>query len=264
MRELFGKTDFWKEYEEKIKTQFAEKPLVHFVQDLHNYILHKGLPSTISRLSLGNFDSSMMLDIKRLRDWDRWSKLSIEYLETLDNEVRIEEFINAYAEIVTEFYEWFDEREQELNQEAYNKTEEICERVKEFVGPLPPDEIDLAIKEPTLAPESKTNSESAKGLEEVTFFPDPTGGQINNRIVTALFSLVDQYTTLSTEKKEQFLNAIMLVGWNLIVAYTYLGTYISIEDECVEALKDALPIELDPQAKVERDDDLYLQLNRAA
>lgn len=46
MRENYGNTPTLDRYQAKVDADFKDQPLVRFVQDLRNYILHNGLPNS--------------------------------------------------------------------------------------------------------------------------------------------------------------------------------------------------------------------------
>lgn len=64
VREVHGNKKFSREYELKKQEIFVNSPLSCFVQDLRNYILHKGIPETIAEKKFGesNEANSILLD----------------------------------------------------------------------------------------------------------------------------------------------------------------------------------------------------------
>jgi hypothetical protein len=82
---------FKKVYQEKVDRDLKHSPIVCFVQDLRNYVLHKQLPIASAQLSfkggggaITEFDSIIKLDVNELRKWDKWKPESRVYLDSLD------------------------------------------------------------------------------------------------------------------------------------------------------------------------------------
>jgi hypothetical protein len=91
---------FKKVYQEKVDRDLSCSPIVCFVQDLRNYVLHKQLPIASAELSLKGgggtiteSDSTIKLDVNELREWDEWKPESRMYLDSLDDKVQIREVI---------------------------------------------------------------------------------------------------------------------------------------------------------------------------
>jgi hypothetical protein len=87
---------FKKVYQEKVDRDLKHSPLVCFVQDLRNYVLHKQLPIASAQLSLKGgggtiteYGSTIKLDVNELREWDEWKPESRMYLDSLDDKVQI-------------------------------------------------------------------------------------------------------------------------------------------------------------------------------
>lgn len=128
-RELYGDTEFWKEYDAEVTQRFTLNPAVQFVHKLRDYILHRDLPVTSARLSLTDFDSSLLISIEKMRDWDSWTGLSRQYVNTAKDQEKIEDIVRAYTESVISFHSWFYDRHVELHEEAYAETERLRQRL---------------------------------------------------------------------------------------------------------------------------------------
>lgn len=262
IRELCEKTDFWEEYQDRVMNTFANEPVIKFVEELRNYALHKNLPYTTATFHMTNPpENSMMLNLDTLRNSYKWKDLSKKYLDKLGDRVNLESVISEYATIVIDFHKWLEERLQEVHKKAFEKTEEIRERIREFVGPLPPDEVELTQEQPQSSTEETPATTETSILSKVKLYQDPTGGVVNNRIITTIIRFVEQYTDLNPEEKANFLNAILFVGWNLIETYSHVQVYQAVERERRQNLKDSIPIEIDPTATIEPDYDLYSELD---
>lgn len=103
-------------YRQKVQADFADDPLMRFIQDLRNYMLHRGLPGGSMSLSMTKdietnaqeMKSTVGIDKKAIEKWDRWTKPSRQFLASADDEIKISQIARAYGERVVEFAEWFD------------------------------------------------------------------------------------------------------------------------------------------------------------
>ena len=103
-------------YQQKIQTDFADDPLMRFIQDLRNYMLHRALPGGSMSLSMTrnqetnaqDMKSTVGVDKKAIETWEKWTKPSLEFLAATDDEIQISQISGAYGERVVEFTEWFD------------------------------------------------------------------------------------------------------------------------------------------------------------
>ena len=128
MRELYEDTEFWKEYESEISQRFTLNPLVQFVHKLRDYMLHRDNPVTSANLSF-EFDSSLRISIKEMRAWDSWTSLSRQYVNTANDEVKIEDIVVSYTDVIIGFHNWFYDRHIEIHKAAYQEAEELHRRL---------------------------------------------------------------------------------------------------------------------------------------
>ncbi len=133
--EHYGKTPLIRIYQQKITVDFATDPLMKFIQDLRNYMVHCGLPSGSMSLSikrspetgLQSMESTVSMDKKKLLMWGKWTNPSLAYLEAADEEIKISTLSKAYEAKVRILGEWLDDELQkhhELDIKAYKKLEE--------------------------------------------------------------------------------------------------------------------------------------------
>jgi hypothetical protein len=122
---LYEDNAFKDELTARIKAQFDDSELSHFVQDLRNYILHKGLSMTTAQLQWKKeepvIDSSIQLDITKLRKWDHWSKPGAKHLNTLGDKAALSEIVQAYAKLVLEFDHWIRERQEDIHKKEFDE-----------------------------------------------------------------------------------------------------------------------------------------------
>lgn len=111
-------TPFKDAYTQKIRNEIAEDPLIKFIQDLRNYMLHRGLPSGAMSLSMTNnpdtgeqtMETTVSIDKEKLLEWQNWTKGSQTFLSTAPVNIKISELSDAYGKKIETFYEWFDNK----------------------------------------------------------------------------------------------------------------------------------------------------------
>lgn len=100
------------EYQEKIEVTFTNNTLAGFIQDLRNYILHKGIPFTGVELKWTaenkKYDTRVFLDLSQMKTWDKWSERGRTYIDNAGAEkITLLEVVEAYTAIVQSFHEWY-------------------------------------------------------------------------------------------------------------------------------------------------------------
>jgi hypothetical protein len=119
--------EFYAEYEGRVAAEFSEAVDHLLVQDLRNYMLHRGLPLSASQGSFTlrlNFkdgeqadriDWAIVLDLEGLRQWDGWRSGSKAYLATCSEDVNLLSVVEPYHKRVMAFYDWFYQRLEALH-----------------------------------------------------------------------------------------------------------------------------------------------------
>jgi len=132
-------------YQEKVDRDLKRSPIVCFVQNLRNYVLHKQLPISSATLSLRGdrgtikaFDNTIKLDVNELREWDKWKPESRDYLDSLDDKVQIRHIVDKYVGDIRAFYQWFGEQQGQVYHSEFaelsrlkTQYEQIYEQVRE-------------------------------------------------------------------------------------------------------------------------------------
>lgn len=113
--ENYGKTSLSDAYADKVRTVLSEDLLVRFIQDLRNYMMHKGLPGgsmslSVKRQSDDTFAIESTVSIKRddIAGWNGWTKLSRTYLASASDEIKISDLARDYAQRIEAFSDWLD------------------------------------------------------------------------------------------------------------------------------------------------------------
>lgn len=126
-------TGFKQAYEQKVQAELANDPLMKFIQDLRNYMLHRGLPSgsmslTITRAPETNAHdlvTTVSIDKEKLLEWDSWTKPSRAYLATTEKQLKISDISSAYGDRVLAFYEWFDQKLEKHHEDDISAFEKL-------------------------------------------------------------------------------------------------------------------------------------------
>lgn len=169
--EVYRETSFANEYSQQIEQRFRNTPLPHFVEDLRNYMLHKGLPFALSELSFDRassgvkVDSALKLDVSKLRSWESWSEKGNEYLGALDNKVKLADIVEEYTSVVADFYRWFENRHYELNHEALRELKALESTRDQLQGELRRLEDPLELTEKTVSGMRKERRDLTDELE---------------------------------------------------------------------------------------------------
>jgi hypothetical protein len=133
MRAKYKGTEFLKEYQDRIDRDFKEDPLSQFLEDLRNYVLHKNIFAASLTLKGDNqgyiSGSHVALDVAGLREWKRLSPEARAYLDTLPDEARLEDAINAYKTKVTKFWTWLGARLGQEHTETFKEMAILEDRI---------------------------------------------------------------------------------------------------------------------------------------
>jgi len=115
MREHYNETPIFAQYQAKIDTELASDTLVRFVQDLRNYMLHKGLPNSEMYLNFesnpdpsegGVMETGIRIRSAPLLEWDRWSPPARRLIEGAGEFIDILSVAEAYSDKIGAFHSW--------------------------------------------------------------------------------------------------------------------------------------------------------------
>jgi len=125
---LYQGTQFADIYASEVEKRFTLNPAIQFVHRLRSYVLHCGLPEPSAVLS-SNFETSLRINISMLREWHGWTKLARQYLETCNDDEKIEHIANIYFRSVSDFHEWFFNNQKVLHKQAFAEANALRERL---------------------------------------------------------------------------------------------------------------------------------------
>jgi hypothetical protein len=115
MREHYGNTPPLDRYQAKVDAEFADEPLVRFVQDLRNFMLHNGLPHSEMFLNFhpnealpgsGSLTTGIRIGTAQLLTWSRWSDPARAFIEASGEFVDIRNFAEAYTQKILLLHDW--------------------------------------------------------------------------------------------------------------------------------------------------------------
>ena len=138
VEEHYAGTALMEEYRERVRRDFAEAPLHRFLQRLRAFTLHHRLPPTKAQTKFKRRDdggqeweNGFWLNVGRLRERGEWTGKAREYLDSLGEEARLDDIIDAYRPVVQGFHGWLRDRILEEHADAIAQTLEIERRMKE-------------------------------------------------------------------------------------------------------------------------------------
>lgn len=136
--EHYSGTSIHDAYTQKVESDLAKDPLVKFVQDLRNYMLHRDLPASSMSINVTKIENSIAQDLttavtidkQAILTWNNWTKLSKDYLSNAAEQIPISSISTPYGEKILSFYQWFDSK-----LEKYHKPEidEFTKLRKEYL-----------------------------------------------------------------------------------------------------------------------------------
>jgi len=127
----YATTPIFKAIGQKIKDSFVGNPVVAFVHDLRNYMVHKGLPKShmfleVKQKSPEDPEQVMTTGIRFITDslaeWSSWTAPAKRYLEQSGEHIQIQKFAEEYLEAINRFHEWL---EQTLHSHHAGELEEL-------------------------------------------------------------------------------------------------------------------------------------------
>ncbi len=134
MREYYFSTSVKNAYDHKISIEFSNDGLSKFIQDLRNYIVHKGLPknsitlsATRQSLDMQGCDlvTSVTLSKKDLLLWKQWSKNGRAYIETLEDQIVVSSIANPYGDKIISLHDWLNKKLDEHHSGDLKKLNEL-------------------------------------------------------------------------------------------------------------------------------------------
>ena len=125
VREHYAGTTVESAYHDRVKANFGSEPVAKFVQDLRNYMLHKGLPPSQMFIEFdntsndfgvgGELTTGVRYETAALLNWDGWTAPARTYVAAAGEHLDIHAFAETYLEKVLLFHGWLEAELQQFH-----------------------------------------------------------------------------------------------------------------------------------------------------
>jgi hypothetical protein len=120
----------------EVKNRFAENPLVQFVQNLRNYVLHIKVPTMALVTSIVDMNNETCVHQIVLQKRDLlgsgfdWTKPASKYIYTVKGEsVDLVQVVDTYRAEIESFYSWMGQKLRSIHKQEF----EAVSKVKEVI-----------------------------------------------------------------------------------------------------------------------------------
>lgn len=124
-----------KAFRSRVESSFTNNPLTRFVQDLRNYMVHRGLPPSQKHFTLKRNETSdpprflassgFQLEVRKLKEWSGWKADSKRFLDLAGETLDVAPLVKDYRTIIEAFHNDFDDILHEHHQEDIRQAEEL-------------------------------------------------------------------------------------------------------------------------------------------
>jgi hypothetical protein len=175
MREQYADTPFLDRYQAKVNGEFADNPLVRFVQDLRNFMLHKGLPDSEMFLDFqpnsalpgsGTLTTGIRIRSAHLSIWSGWSDQARAFIGGSGEFLEIRSFVEAYTDKIQLFHDWLQDELDRFHQADLDKLRTLQGSLNQWGAAAAPPQSPAGMMEAA----SKDNADEAE--EEFSFTLD--------------------------------------------------------------------------------------------
>jgi hypothetical protein len=113
IKEHYSGTILQHAYNARVKADFSSAPIAQFVEDLRDYMLHKGLPNSgfffeFDSAAATDFITGVRYRTDMLLEWSRWSPPAKIYIKAAGEYLHIHIFVESYLEKVLQFHAWLE------------------------------------------------------------------------------------------------------------------------------------------------------------
>jgi hypothetical protein len=200
IREHYGLSSFMEIYGRRVSAEFQDRPVIKFVEDFRNYMLHRGLPPSSMFLHIennpeagegANIVTGVHYDTSALLEWSGWTAPAKQYLADSGTKIEIHTFVNEYINIITNFHQWLDS---ELDGFHADDLRELWKLQAEFQESYGDDERKASPEAPPIDFQP-TNASS----ESIQFEFPPTTEEAIDKIGTDLVVSIIEFTPPASE-----------------------------------------------------------------
>lgn len=148
MREHYGSSEIIGTYQNRVDKDFKNDPLSQFIEDLRDYMMHKGLPPSHMFLNFesnpdapdgqGSLTTGINIETDKLKTWRGWSKEGRAFIDAAGESIDIQEVAVAYSNKVNAFQSWLQNELDVLHKPDVNELQEL-QRLLQQRAPIPLD-----------------------------------------------------------------------------------------------------------------------------
>lgn len=136
LKEHYNEQSVQQDYTLEIKENFQNDQLCRFVQDLRNYMVHRGIPGVNYTQQIQEDRETVVcsfnLNVEELVEWSRWTGQSREFLKGKGNQINVSSIVTPYADKITKLYLWFDDALKEYHAKDLEEYEELKKIINEM------------------------------------------------------------------------------------------------------------------------------------
>lgn len=137
MKEFYGETsEFFKEYQARIDTDFKNSALAQFVQGLRNFYIHKGTIPTKATLSYSRnagLDNRLFIDLEQLSKWNSMPALGKRFIKEQKEEPLLLDVLSLYAKVVVAFHDWLGTRQEEFHKGDLHELDKLQDTLRDIL-----------------------------------------------------------------------------------------------------------------------------------
>jgi len=140
-RKTYGQVEFGKEVQSEIDRRFIYEPDFKLAQGLRSVSAHVGTLQASLNPPQGKErakDTPFKVQSKELLVWDEWNDNQRRLLESMQDDVDVQELAGRYFRKMEEFYAWLWKRESEVHAGELAEAERLRLRAKEAYDKLFP------------------------------------------------------------------------------------------------------------------------------
>ena len=123
-RRLYKKGEF-PDYDREVKSVFAEDPLIRFVQDLRNFLLHYRTAAIQFTYTVDprteEATNSLAMTTEELKRFEGWSPQARKFLDAAGDKVDLSEVVEQYNAKVEDFYRWLGQKQHDIHREEIDR-----------------------------------------------------------------------------------------------------------------------------------------------
>ena len=131
INKFYSGTRLFEFYSTKIKSEFEKDGLSKFIQDLRNFILHRGLPYT-GLILRPDLETTVYLDRDSMLHWNNWTALSRNYLVPQPKRIRVYDFVDKYTQKVDAFNHSLNREIKNYHEKDLKELDLLRERYREI------------------------------------------------------------------------------------------------------------------------------------